>query len=174
MKKLLLAVPVIAGVAGASWAGTTFYSGNESRAAYERVIADLNDTLGLAMVTTVMTEDIDNELVAEVLQGFGDQKPVVLQSHVGFDGTVDNEFTIAPFEFAYKRGSQVRSQAAVWNIAVDSEGSYVGSGQWGGAVIETPTAIVNVSEMNDSFDYTRHSSGLYNCICHSNTATICR
>jgi len=50
----------------------------------------------------------------------------------------------------------------VWNIAVDSEGSYVGAGQWGGAVIETPTAIVNVSEMNDSFDYTRHSSGLYN------------
>jgi uncharacterized protein YdgA (DUF945 family) len=216
MKKLLLAVPVIAGVAGASWAGSTFYSGNESRAAYERVIADLNDTLGLAMVTTeyvpgflsseattavlltdgmgsdalfhlhhviehsplgtgenaglsaaritttVITEDIGNELVAEVLQGFGDQKPVVLQSRVGFDGTVDNEFTIAPFEFAYKRGSQVRSQAAVWNIAVDSEGSYVGSGQWGGAVIETPTAIVNVSEMNDSFDYTRHSSGLYN------------
>jgi len=70
MKKLLLAVPVIAGVAGASWAGTTFYSGNESRAAYERVIADLNDTLGLAMVTNEYVPGfLSSEATTAVLPG---------------------------------------------------------------------------------------------------------
>ena len=51
-KKILLALPVVAGVAGASWAGSTLYSSNESRDAYERILSDLNESTGFSFVTT--------------------------------------------------------------------------------------------------------------------------
>ena len=215
MKKLLLAVPLISGLAGACWAGSTLYSGSESRDAYDRVIADLNETLGFAVVntdyvagflkseattqvlltdglssdalftlhheiehspvstgtnaglsaaritTTLVTQNNDNAPLTEALQGFGGEQPIMLLSRVGFDGTVNNEFTIAPFEFAYSSGTEVRSEAAVWNFVVDNTGAFAGSGHWGGAVVESPQVIVNLSQMNDTFNYTRHSTGLY-------------
>jgi len=40
MKKLLVALPL---VAGASWAGTTYYAGNQSRTAYDELIAQLQE-----------------------------------------------------------------------------------------------------------------------------------
>ena len=51
MKKLLLALPVAAGVAGASWAGTTAWVGAESRDAYEALVRDLRAyAMGLEVV----------------------------------------------------------------------------------------------------------------------------
>lgn len=47
MKKSLLAAPLVVGLAGASWAGTTFYGGCESRAVYERLVAQLDEALEL-------------------------------------------------------------------------------------------------------------------------------
>ena len=40
MRKLLLALPF---VAGASWAGTTYYAGSQTEPAYERLISQLNE-----------------------------------------------------------------------------------------------------------------------------------
>jgi len=226
MKKLLLALPIFIGVAGGSWAGSTIYSGSESRDAYDRVIADLNDSLGLALVnseyltgflkseattevrltdepgadvlfrlrhviahspvgtgaspslsaariiTTVITEDFENDLAAKVLKGFGDEQPMTLLSRVGFDGTVDSEFTIAPFEFDDGSGKEIHSEAVVWNTVIDSEGAQAGSGHWSGAVIKTPVAIVSVSEMNTTFDFTRTSDGLYQGSGQHNVAKV--
>lgn len=205
MKKILLAVPVVAGIAGASWAGTSLYSGNESRAAYEQVVADLDDALGLAVVTTeyrpgflkseaftevrfndtpdspvlarlhheiehspvgtgenaglsaarilttVITDDVHDAKLKQVLTGFGDAHPVQLLSRVGFDGTVDNELSIAAYDLTLNDGSTIVSEPATWDFAVDSNHSFNGSGNWGGAVIESPTTIVNVSGMTDTF-----------------------
>jgi len=41
MKKLLLALPL---VAGAAWAGTTYYSGAQTEAAYNRLLEQLNNS----------------------------------------------------------------------------------------------------------------------------------
>lgn len=43
MKKLLLALPL---VAGASWAGSTYYAGTQAQPAYEKLLADLNEAAG--------------------------------------------------------------------------------------------------------------------------------
>ena len=46
MKNLLLALPLIAGV---SWAGTTLYSGAQTQPAYNRLLAQLNNSKILAV-----------------------------------------------------------------------------------------------------------------------------
>lgn len=47
MKKILLALPL---VAGASWAGSTYYAGTQAQPAYEKLLADLNQAAGGAFV----------------------------------------------------------------------------------------------------------------------------
>ena len=50
MKKLLLALPL---VAGASWAGSTYYAGTQAQPAYEKLLSDLNETAaGLFVLET--------------------------------------------------------------------------------------------------------------------------
>lgn len=52
MKKLLLALPL---VAGASWAGSTYYAGTQAQPAYEKLLADLNESA--AGVFTLETKE---------------------------------------------------------------------------------------------------------------------
>ncbi len=49
MKKLLLALPL---VAGASWAGTTYYSGAQTEAAYTRLLEQLNSNNAFVLKST--------------------------------------------------------------------------------------------------------------------------
>ena len=66
-KKLLLALPVVVGVTGASWAGSTYYSSNESRTAYERILSDFTDTTGLAFITTSYAPGfLQSEAITEI------------------------------------------------------------------------------------------------------------
>lgn len=54
-KRGLLAVPAIAVLAGGAWAGTTLYSGSESRSAYDQMLDGLSDQLGLTFVNESYT-----------------------------------------------------------------------------------------------------------------------
>ncbi len=47
MKKVLLALPL---VAGASWAGSTYYAGTQAQPAYEKLLANLNQAAGGAFI----------------------------------------------------------------------------------------------------------------------------
>ena len=49
MKKLLLALPL---VAGASWAGTTYYSGAQTEAAYTRLLEQINSNDAFVLKST--------------------------------------------------------------------------------------------------------------------------
>ena len=46
MKKLLAVLPL---VAGASWAGTTYYSGSQTRDAYDQLLAQLGQISSFAV-----------------------------------------------------------------------------------------------------------------------------
>lgn len=212
-RTLLLAVPAIAAIAGGSWAGTTLYSGNESRAAYDRVVADLNDSLGLTLInssyspgflrseaitdvrlssapdakvvaqlrhviehspvgagaelsasrvtTTLVSEELRNGEYAEIFEAFGGAEPVQLLSQVGFGGTVSNELTIAAARFVDDSGVTTTSEPAVWNIDVTEDGSFIGSGNWGGATVNSGDIKITIAASSDSFNYQRVSSAVY-------------
>jgi len=100
-KKLLLALPVVVGVTGASWAGSTYYSSNESRVAYERILSDLTESTGLAFVTTSyipgfleseaiteirMSEEPDAKLVARLRHSI-EHSPEGAGADTGFSAT---------------------------------------------------------------------------------------
>lgn len=50
MKKLLLALPL---VAGGAWAGSTYYAGSQAQPAYEKLVAELNTAASQALVLEV-------------------------------------------------------------------------------------------------------------------------
>lgn len=82
MNKLLIAVPVVAGLAGASWAGATLYGGKEASAAYERVVADLNDALGLHFANSSYTAGfLSSEATTDVRMADSPDATVLARLH---------------------------------------------------------------------------------------------
>ncbi|MEE9322095.1 MAG: DUF945 family protein [Granulosicoccus sp.] len=101
MKKLLLALPLMA---GASWAGTTMYSGSQSEDAYQQLIAQLDNMtvlsvkpeswqpgfLGSTAITRIMSSDSDDAKELFRLQheishspvGYGDEGTRVGGSYI--------------------------------------------------------------------------------------------
>ena len=55
MKKLLLAIPL---VAGASWAGATFYTGSQTQSAYDKLLVQLNDYKPFTLVNESYTSGL--------------------------------------------------------------------------------------------------------------------
>ena len=214
-KKLLLALPVVASVAGASWAGSTYYSSSESRSAYERILSDLTESTVLSFVTTsytegfmeseaiteirassepdasviarlrhniehspegtstksgisaarvlttFITEDIEDEAFQELLGGFGSEAPVIMRSSIGFNGIVSNELVVAAYNSDISDDMTLSSDGAVWNFDVDENGSMAGSGSWSGLKLTGPEVNITVSPSVDSFNYTRHAPAVY-------------
>lgn len=81
-RKFLLAVPIITTVAGGSWAGSTLYSGKESRDAYERVVSDINESLGLYLVNSSYSPGfLRSEAVTDVRLSDDTDEKVIAQLH---------------------------------------------------------------------------------------------
>ena len=89
MKKLLAVLPL---VAGASWAGTTYYSGSQTRDAYDQLLAQLGQISSFAVenesytsgfmkssaITTVKTSDKDDAEIVFRLSHEIDHSPIGL------------------------------------------------------------------------------------------------
>jgi len=176
MKKLLLALPL---VAGASWAGTTYYSGAQTESSYNRLLEQLNRSEIVALeskeynagfmnstavtevrekksndvimtlkhqinhspvsvapdtarfgaaniVTTLVTDDIENEDFLKFLKTFETGEPFVLTTDVAIDGATDSELVINAVDYR-DDDKRIETTGAVANFTTTSAGSFAGN-----------------------------------------------
>ena len=78
MKKRLIVAPLAVALAGGAWAGTTLYTGAETRDAYERLVAQLDAASGLSVRTASLDEGFMTSLaITEVRPSDAPDAPVL-------------------------------------------------------------------------------------------------
>lgn len=97
MKKLLLAIPL---VAGASWAGAAIYSGSQTQSAYEQLLTQLNEIKPLTLVNeTYSTGFLNSTAVTKVMESAAADAKVLFRLQHDIDhspvAVVDSSVRIA-------------------------------------------------------------------------------
>jgi len=125
MKKLLAVLPL---VAGASWAGTTYYSGSQTRDAYDQLLTQLNQITNFSVANESYTAGFKaSEKLTEL---FGDQEPAVLISKIGFNGKTLNELRTAAIDVDSEEG-KLKVSESIHKFDLDLEGKFTGTGEFG-------------------------------------------
>lgn len=210
-KWLFCALPL---VAGASWAGTTLYSGSQSEDAYAQLIQQLDQMSGLSVaqetwqpgflesegITRVSMTDaadspvlfrlkhqiyhspvnLDGEgelvnasrvvttLVTDSLSDEGQQlvmlftdKPVMLTTHIGFDGSSNNVMDVSAFRLDSDELT-MESAPTQYNFSFDSEGLLKGTGSIGALTLNVPDAFdLSMEPGTAAFDLDWARDGVY-------------
>lgn len=214
MKKRFLVVPLVVGVAGASWAGTTLYGGSEARQAYDAMLADVGAASGLTLVprsyeagflqseaitelrvgggenapallrfrhtiehspvgnaglraarilTTVDTDELDEDIAAELAALFDGASPLTIDSVIGLGGDATHEVIVAAWAHDAEAG-HVASGAMQWSVDRTREGDLSGTGSWPGLTFASMSGEgveVSWGASHDRFDYAKVDDGLY-------------
>ena len=222
MKKRLIVAPLALALAGGAWAGTTLYTGAETRDAYERLVAQLDAASGLSVRTASLEEGFMTSLaitevrpsddpdapvlarlrheiahspgglaggvpsaarivttfafddaagasadaevdavVRALLDGFGGAAPLTLVSTVGFGGAIDNRVSLAAWR-ADVDGGSISVEPGTWDVAVGADGSFEGTGRWGGARVDAADGTrLSVGAAEDRFAYAKRGPRLY-------------
>ncbi len=211
MKKLLLAVPL---VAGASWAGASYYSGSQTQSAYDQLLAQLNEMKPFTLVnesyssgftkshavtqvmdsasadakvlfrlqheidhspvgvnegnvrvgaasikTTLVRDDALSESFVELMEGFTEAEPFVVETQVGFDGNIDNHLQLSPYQ-RQEDGANVSFGGIDYSVSV-ADDAVLGSGTLGAIEFSREGNELSLSPGLIKTDLARISQSIY-------------
>lgn len=211
MKKLLLAVPL---VAGASWAGASYYSGSQTQSAYDQLLAQLNEMKPFTLVnesyssgfakshavtqvmdsasadakvlfrlqheidhspvgvnggnvrvgaasikTTLVRDDSLSESLLEMMEGFTETEPFVVDTQVSFDGNIDNHLQVSPYQLQ-EDGASVSFGGIDYLVSVAGD-AVLGSGTLGAIEFSREGNELSLSPGMIKTDLARISQSIY-------------
>lgn len=224
MKKLLLTLPLLA---GASWAGTTYYSGAQSEPAYNRFLEQLNSTgifivksieyeagftnstavtevrlshedrsdilfrlnhkinhspvnvdpnnarLGAAnIVTTLVTDKIDNEDAIKIIQSFDTGEPFVMNTDVAIDGTTTSKIIVNAFIYNDADIAITTDESNI-NFTTTPDGAVLGNALIGSiSATDQGSQGFSLTESKLNFDYEKIDDVIFNMKFDLNVETV--